>query len=348
MNHSDIAALMKGAAPVIRDLVVGIVGPLVDRIDSLERELAASRAVDHSEAIRAVVSEAVAALPVAKDGKDADPEFIRLLVDAAVANIPAPEPGAPGKDADPAVVAEMVAAAVAAIPPAPAGKDADPEVTAELVRSAVAVAVASLPPAEPGKSVTLDDIAPLVEQEVARAVAALPAPEPGKEGPPGKLAIVKEFAAGVHYEGDVRTHKGGTYQAIRDTATEPPDGDWICLAAPGRAGADARQIAVRGTYDAEGYYGFLDVVALNGATFIAKHDEPGPCPGEGWQLMSAQGKTGKPGEGRKGDPGKAIKGDPGPPVVAATIDDQGMLTLVNGDGSTVECDLYPVLSKVMR
>jgi len=28
------------------------------------------------------------------------------------------------------------------------------------------------------------------------------------------------------------------------------------------------------------------------------------------------------------------------------VDGQGLLTLVNGDGSTIECDLYPVLSKL--
>jgi len=84
------------------------------------------------------------------------------------------------------------------------------------------------------------------------------------------------------------------------------------------------------------------VVALNGASFAAKSDNPGPCPGEGWQLFSQQGKRGQPGE--KGAPGP--RGEPGAPVVAAMIDAQGMQTLVNGDGTQVECDLYPVLASL--
>jgi hypothetical protein len=168
--------------------------------------------------------------------------------------------------------------------------------------------------------------------------------EQGKEGPPGKLAIVKEWAEGVHYEADVVAFKGGTYQARRDTAQEPGGEDWLCLAAPGRHGTDGRSLSVRGTY-AEGMeYQALDVVALNGGSFIAKTDNPGQCPGPGWQLLASQGKTGKPGE--RGAPGRGDRGEAGPPVVAATVDDMGMLTLVNADGSSVNCDLYPLLAKV--
>ena len=55
------------------------------------------------------------------------------------------------------------------------------------------------------------------------------------------------------------------------------------------------------------------------------------------------------GRGKPGEPGKAVKGDPGKPgpgVRSMEIDDQGMLTLTNGDGSAVTCDLYPLLSKL--
>jgi hypothetical protein len=99
---------------------------------------------------------------------------------------------------------------------------------------------------------------------------------------------------------------------------------------------------VRGTYDSTEEYKALDVVALNGGSFAARTDNPGPCPGEGWQLVASQGKRGNPGEVKKGDAGKN-----GSPVVKATIADDGLLTLINGDGSKVECDLYPVLSKVV-
>ena len=103
---------------------------------------------------------------------------------------------------------------------------------------------------------------------------------------------------------------------------------------------------VRGTFDAASIYRRLNIVALNGAAFIARKDDPGPCPGEDWQVIAMRGKPGQPGESRKGDKGDSIRGEPGPGVSALMIDGQGLMTLVNGDGTTVECDLYDVLSKV--
>jgi hypothetical protein len=101
---------------------------------------------------------------------------------------------------------------------------------------------------------------------------------------------------------------------------------------------------VRGTFAADQDYQALDIVALNGAAFAARRDAPGPCPGDGWQMVAAQGKRGQIGE--RGALGP--KGDPGPAVVAMEVDDEGLLTLVNADGSTVTCDLYPLLSKLGR
>jgi hypothetical protein len=63
--------------------------------------------------------------------------------------------------------------------------------------------------------------------------------------------------------------------------------------------------------------------------------------------MSVQGKRGNPGE--RGAPGqKGDRGEPGLPVVALEVSEDGSLTLVNGDGTTVTCDLYPILSKIAR
>lgn len=90
--------------------------------------------------------------------------------------------------------------------------------------------------------------------------------------------------------------------------------------------------SVEGTFDPKKDYRAGAIVALNGASFVARRDKPGPCPGAGWQLSASQGKRGKP----------------GPRVKALTVDGQGMLTLTNADGSTVKCDLYPLLSKVER
>jgi hypothetical protein len=218
---------------------------------------------------------------------------------------------------------------------------------AELVAETVAEAVGALPPAVPGKSITVDDVRPVIASEVAqavdKAVSAIPAP---KDGAPGKLPLVKAWVDAVHHEGDVVAHAGATWQAQRDTGKEPPHADWICLAAAGESGKDADEIVLRETYDPEASYKRLNIVALNGSAFMARKDDPGPCPGAGWQVIAMRGKPGAPGEGRKGDPG--IRGLPGPSVAGLALDDDGLLTLVNSDGSTATCDFYPLLSRIAR
>jgi hypothetical protein len=55
MNHSDIAALMKGVAPVIRDYLAGAVQPLVDKIADLEGRInALPKAVEPAEMERRI------------------------------------------------------------------------------------------------------------------------------------------------------------------------------------------------------------------------------------------------------------------------------------------------------
>jgi hypothetical protein len=122
-----------------------------------------------------------------------------------------------------------------------------------------------------------------------------PGPQ-GERGPQGQLPAVKLWDADVvHYADNVVAFDGGAYQAVRDTGKAPPHSDWLCLATPGREGATPR---VRGTYSEEWKdYRMLDVVALNGGSFIARSDNPGPCPGTGWQLLASQGKRGDKGPG---------------------------------------------------
>lgn len=171
--------------------------------------------------------------------------------------------------------------------------------------------------------------------------------ERGADGEPGKLPIVRQWTEGVFYSGDVVVHSGGTFQATKDTGREPPHADWACLALAGQNGRDGRGFRVRGTYEEVAQYHALDVVAHKNSSFIAKRDEPGPCPGEGWQIMARPGKEGKPGE--RGPAGaRGEKGEPGPAVIAMDVDDQGRITVRNGDGSVVTCDLYPLLSRIAR
>jgi hypothetical protein len=298
-----------------------------------------------------VVAAAVAALPKAADGASVTLDDVSPMIFAevarAVATLPPAEKGEPGAPG----------------PPGEPGISVTPADLAPMVEAEVSRAMAALPPAErgakgepgepgkdgdPGPAVTVEDVAPLIAAEVDRAVSALPPAEKGAKGDPGapgRIEIARQWSDKVHYEGAVVTHAGATWQAVKDTGREPPHDDWVCLAAAGRNGLDGRTPRVRDTFDAAVTdYRELDIVALSGAAFIARHDAPGVCPGAGWKMIAMQGKTGKPGE--RG--GVGPRGPAGPGLQRIAIDGEGMLSALNADGSTVECDLYPVLSKLDR
>lgn len=163
----------------------------------------------------------------------------------------------------------------------------------------------------------------------------------GEPGAPGKLPVAKEWTARVHYEGDVVTHAGATYQALRDTGGAPPGEDWQALAAKG---ADARPFIVRGTFDPQGEYEANDVVACNKSSFIALKNNPGACPGDGWQLLAGAGSRGE-----KGPPGERIKGDRGPSgasIIAANIDGMS-LVLTDSEGEQFRADLAPIAEQIL-
>lgn len=311
-------------APLVEDVVAAAVDALPKAADGKSVTLD-----DVVPVIAAEVAKQVGELPPAEPGKSITVDEVRPLLEELVAALP---PAAPGKsvtieEVSP-VIAEEVARQVAALPPAEKGEKGEPGKTGE-----------------PGKAVTVEDLTPLVASEVERAVAALPPAEKGEKGDPGRLDIAKAWSDKVHYEGAVVTHAGSTWQAARDTGREPPHDDWVCLAAAGQNGADGRTPQVRDTFNAAVTdYRELDIVALSGAAFIARHDAPGACPGAGWKMISMQGKTGKPGERGAAGP----RGPAGPAIMKMTIDGEGMLSAVNADGSVVKCDLYPVLSKLDR
>ena len=70
---------------------------------------------------------------------------------------------------------------------------------------------------------------------------------------------------------------------------------------------------IRGTHDLKADYSIGDVVAKDGASFICKRSSPGPCPGDGWQLLARQGQRGI--AGPKGEPGAAA-----PRIVGWVVD----------------------------
>jgi hypothetical protein len=53
---------------------------------------------------------------------------------------------------------------------------------------------------------------------------------------------------------------------------------------------------VKGTFDANTDYNYLDVVAFNGSSWVATRERPGELPGPDWQLLSSAGKRGPRGE----------------------------------------------------
>jgi hypothetical protein len=79
------------------------------------------------------------------------------------------------------------------------------------------------------------------------------------------------------------------------------------MARSGADGKDGRTLRLRGTYDPNGRtYCRRDVVMLNGSSFVALRDDPGPCPGEDWQLVASAGKRGQQGlKGERGERGPA-------------------------------------------
>ena len=140
-------------------------------------------------------------------------------------------------------------------------------------------------------------------------------------GPMGKLRPVKTYEDVVHYADAVVVHDGSLWQARVDTGKSPPHSDWICLAAAGRNGVDGASPRVRATFDADIVYKKLDIVALNYGAFIARQDDPGACPGDGWQLICSRGRAGERGApGPRGE--KGPQGEAGVSIVGWEIDTQ--------------------------
>jgi hypothetical protein len=153
-------------------------------------------------------------------------------------------------------------------------------------------------------------------------------------------------ADAIHYQGEVVTHMGATFQARSDTGRAPPHEDWICIASAGR---DARSPTIRTTYSATERYSFLDIVALGGSSFIARRDNPGECPGPGWQLVASAGKPGR--QGPKGDAGargeRGLAGDPAPLIVGWKIDATAytVTPIMSDDSPAPPIDLHPLFEQ---
>jgi len=85
---------------------------------------------------------------------------------------------------------------------------------------------------------------------------------------------------------------------------------------------------IRGTHDPKAEYFANDLVAKDGASFVAKRNNPGPLPGDGWQLLARQGQRGVAGE--RGAPGRDA------PRITGWVVDRSAFTVAPklSDGST--------------
>jgi hypothetical protein len=92
--------------------------------------------------------------------------------------------------------------------------------------------------------------------------------------------------------------------------------------------AEALAQRIRGTFDSKASYIANDVVACDGASFIARRDNPGACPGSGWQMIARQGQRGIAGE--RGAPGRDA------PRITGWIVDRSAFTVAPkfSDGTT--------------
>jgi hypothetical protein len=70
---------------------------------------------------------------------------------------------------------------------------------------------------------------------------------------------------------------------------------------------------IRGTHNPQSEYFANDLVAKDGASFVAKRNNPGPLPGDGWQLLARQGQRGIAGP-------QGIAGKDAPRIVGWVVD----------------------------
>jgi hypothetical protein len=146
---------------------------------------------------------------------------------------------------------------------------------------------------------------------------------PGRAGQDGKLTRAKQWQGeAVFYENDLVVYEGGLFQAIQDTGQPPTHArHWLCIAAAGR---DGRTLRHCGEFNPDRTYQQLEAVSLDGNSYIAMVDDPGPCPGKGarWQLLAAAGKDGATGpRGERGERGLiGPQGEPAPTITGWRVD----------------------------
>ena len=106
---------------------------------------------------------------------------------------------------------------------------------------------------------------------------------------------------------------------------------------------------VRGTWQANENYSALDICMHDGTAWIAKYSNPGPLPGEGWQILSCKGERGKIGpigpRGEQGPPGP--RGEPGVNLNGWLVDGFRVTPILGGGVPGPTLDLRPLFQKFL-
>lgn len=99
---------------------------------------------------------------------------------------------------------------------------------------------------------------------------------------------------------------------------------------------------VRGTFEAGTQYRRGDMVALDGQSWIARHDHPASKPGtdEAWQLCAKRGPKGK--DGKDGRPGKDGVG------IADIHGEKSAIVFAMTDGQRFSIDIAQLVQHVLN
>jgi hypothetical protein len=202
MKNDEIAAIVRGVMPAVRDYIAASTAPLLARIADLEARPVPAAPKSVTGALIARDGSLVLTMSdgeqvplgavVGKDGEPADAAAIAAMVRDEVGKAVSPLLERQGEEsAEPVteaflapIVDRAVERAFAGMPKPADGKDADMAAVERMVEERIIAAVAAIPPArdgEDGKSVTIDDVRPMIEQGLADAVAALPPAQNGKD-----------------------------------------------------------------------------------------------------------------------------------------------------------------------
>lgn len=175
-----------------------------------------------------------------------------------------------------------------------------------------------------------------LEERLAALKDGEPGP-PGPAGPPGSFDAPEPWRDRIFYQGELAFLDGSTFCAKIDTAQRPPHDDWAPVAL---RGTDGRAGEARGLYDPQVDYFKLDRVALDGSEWIARQDDPGPLPGDGWMLGARAGSKGKPGDRGPAGP----KGSDGIGIAEIDVRDFAIM-LELSDGRSTKIDLRPLFER---